>query len=56
VEYGLIGLGFIKETNRLNISLIFKVKEVEEEKGKVIFNQAIIYWNDKYKRSNIVKN
>lgn len=56
VEYGLIGIGNVRETNRLNIPLKFKARKTEEGKGEMIFNQAILYWNDKYKRSNIVKN
>lgn len=55
-EYGLIGIGSLKETNRLSIPLIFKVEVKETSKNKVIFNQAILYWDDKYKRSNTVKN
>lgn len=56
VEYGIIGIGNAKESNRLSIPVNFTVEIKENRRGKVIFNQAILYWNQKYKKSNIVKN
>jgi outer membrane protein assembly factor BamB len=56
VEYGLIGIGKSRETNRLSAMIGFKVEVKENRRGKIIFNQAILYWDNKYKRSNTVKN